>query len=118
MSIIVNVTEQEILNLPNDSELGEFVRQRYWREREQRDLKDYDDEKFIIFADETGLVKGIHIPKESHTNDEYTQNGYDKCVVCGKVSPYKSTTHIALRVGYVEGGGQGCFEPKMCEKVI
>jgi len=110
MSIVIKLTEQEILNLPNDAELGEFARQRYWNEKEQKELRDYDDEKFIIIADEDGLVKGIHLPKQN----SYVEDGYDKCVVCGKVSPYKTTTHIALRVGYVEGAGQGCFQPNSC----
>jgi hypothetical protein len=57
-------------------------------------------------------VKGIHLPSE----DPYVQNGYDKCVVCGKLSPYKTTTNIDLRIGYVEGAGQGCFQDKICEK--
>lgn len=105
MSINVTLSEEEILGTPNDMDLGEKVRQRYWIEKEHESLRDYDDEKFIIVADENGLVTGIHIPSE----DPYTHNGYDKCVVCGKVSPYKTTTNIDLRIGYVEGAGQGCF---------
>ena len=111
MSIYLTITEKDVLGHPNDYELGEFVRQRYWSEKKYEDLRDYDDEKFIIIADETGLVKGIHLPKES---DSYVENGYDKCVMCGKVSPYKSTTDINFRVGYVEGAGQGCFQPNKC----
>lgn len=43
----------------------------------------------------------------------------DKCVICSKETPYLMTTHIDYRVGYVEGGGQGCFQPQTCnsEKV-
>jgi hypothetical protein len=36
---------------------------------------------------------------------------YDKCVICGKESPYTIETPIHLRIGYVEGAGQGCFNP-------
>ena len=39
----------------------------------------------------------------------------DKCVLCGKESPYTMSTHIDLREGYVEGGGQGCFQPNRCK---
>ena len=112
MSINVILTEEEILGTPNDMDLGEKVRQRYWVEKEHESLRDYDDEKFVIVADENGLVTGIHVPSE----DPYTHNGYDKCVVCCKVSPYKTTTNIDLRIGYIEGGGQGCFQPQICEK--
>jgi len=31
---MVNLTEKEILNTPNDSELGEKVRAKYWEQRE------------------------------------------------------------------------------------
>lgn len=41
---------------------------------------------------------------------------YDECVTCGQKSPYSKRTHIDLRVGYVEGGGQGCFKPSICSK--
>ena len=112
MPINVTLTEEEILGTPNDMDLGEKVRQRYWVEKEHESLRDYDDEKFLIVADENGLVTGIHVPSE----DPYTHNGYDRCVVCGKVSPYKTTTNIDLRIGYIEGGGQGCFQPQICEK--
>jgi hypothetical protein len=40
----------------------------------------------------------------------------DKCVVCGKETPYNFETHIDHRVGYIEGGGQGCFQPHMCSQ--
>lgn len=32
----------------------------------------------------------------------------DKCVLCGKETEYDETTHIDLRIGYVEGDGQTC----------
>lgn len=34
---------------------------------------------------------------------------YDNCVICGRKSPYTVDTHIDMRIGYVEGAGQGCF---------
>jgi len=41
---------------------------------------------------------------------------YDTCFQCGKKSPYLVTTHIDLREGYLEGAGQGCFNPNVCKK--
>jgi len=32
----------------------------------------------------------------------------DKCIMCGKNSPYEYNVHIDLRVGYIEGAGQLC----------
>ena len=43
-------------------------------------------------------------------------DAFDVCVMCGKQSPYKRSTHIDHRIGYVEGAGQGCFEPHMCSQ--
>ena len=34
----------------------------------------------------------------------------DTCVICGKETPYDKTTHIDLRLYYVEGYGQLCKE--------
>ena len=111
MSKSITITQEEILNTPNDYELGEKVRKMYWEQMDEVSIREYDDEKFMIIADETGLVKGIHLPKAI----DYIENGYDKCVVCGKVSPYKTTTDINMRIGYVEGAGQGCFQPNSCK---
>lgn len=38
----------------------------------------------------------------------------DNCVVCGKPSPYEKNTDINFRYGYVEGGGQACHQPHIC----
>lgn len=32
----------------------------------------------------------------------------DKCVLCGKETPYTKETHIDYRSGYIEGAGQLC----------
>lgn len=113
MSITVSLTEKEILDTPNDFELGEKVRKMYWQQKELQTEEDIlrtkDDESYVLVADDSGMVIGIHLP-----DNDFTDNGYDKCVVCGKVSPYKTTTHIDLRIGYVEGAGQGCFQTEVC----
>lgn len=115
MSIVVNLTEKEILDTPNDFELGEKVRNKYWElkemQTEEQTLREKDDESYMLVVDDNGLVIGIHLPLQN----DFTDNGYDKCVMCGKVSPYKTTTSIDLRIGYVEGAGQGCFQPQSCK---
>jgi len=45
------------------------------------------------------------------------QNIYDVCGLCGLRSPYTIYHHIDYRIGYVEGGGQGCFQPQKCNKM-
>jgi hypothetical protein len=40
----------------------------------------------------------------------------DLCLTCGKETPYTVDTHIDLRLGYIEGAGQHCFQPKYCEE--
>jgi hypothetical protein len=41
-------------------------------------------------------------------------NPIEKCVVCGKDTPYRFNDHIDTRYGYVEGSGQGCYQPNVC----
>lgn len=43
-----------------------------------------------------------------------TKQEKDKCIICSKETPYLMTTHIDYRVGYLEGSGQGCFQPQTC----
>ena len=93
MSLKIKISEKEILDNPNDAELGSYVRTKYFKQKQQ-----------IIENDVLSLGQ---IP-------DY--NSYDKCVICGKESPYKVSTHINHRYGYVEGAGQGCFTPNQCEK--
>lgn len=33
----------------------------------------------------------------------------EKCVICAALTPYDESTHIDMRVGYVEGLGQLCY---------
>lgn len=72
----LTISENEILGLPNDADLGAYLREKFWAER----------------------------------NDPH-----DKCVLCGKISPYRRSTHIDFRIGYVEGAGQGCFQSHCCQ---
>lgn len=61
-----------------------------------------------LTIDENNLVTAVG------ENTKQQNSEYDTCVVCGKTSPYKVQTHIDYRIGYVEGAGQGCFQPKQC----
>jgi hypothetical protein len=87
MSIEVTITEKEIMETPNDFDLGEKVRQKYWEMKNDERVPPFD-----------------------------LDVEYDTCVLCGKQSPYTRSTHIDFRIGYVEGAGQGCFQPKTCER--
>lgn len=40
----------------------------------------------------------------------------DKCVLCGKETPYDKETHVDMRRGYYDGCGQTC--PGGCEQDI
>jgi hypothetical protein len=66
--------------------------------------EDYD---YLVGYDHLGCVL---------KQEEITKDTLDKCVICGKESPYLHSTHVDLRVGYVDGGGQGCFQPIECDK--
>jgi hypothetical protein len=93
MSLKVKISEQEILEHPNDTQLGSYVRGKYFAS------KKINGENNIL---DVGQIPDYDV--------------YDKCVICGKDSPYKTSTHIDMRLGYVDGVGQGCFSLKECEK--
>lgn len=140
MSIKITLTEEEILGTPNDSMLGEITRNKYWQARRNQEGPPRGDEHFSLTIGEDGLVKSInhewtcsicggdtseidydYLVGFDHLGcvlkeDEVKKDTYDKCVICGKETPYLRSTHIDLREGYVEGGGQGCFQPNICEK--
>jgi hypothetical protein len=78
MEINITLTEKEILERPNDMDLGKYIRGKF------------NHEKFI------------------------DNNSYDKCVICGKESPYLKSINVENRVGYVDGIGQTCFSPNEC----
>jgi hypothetical protein len=142
MSIKVTLTEKEILDTPNDSMLGELTRNKYWQARRDHEGPQYDDEHFGMVIGDDGLVKKIvhpytcsicggdtseidydylvgydHLGCVLKVEEETKEDEFDKCVICGKESPYLKSTHIDFRTGYVEGGGQGCFQPNSCDKV-
>ena len=141
MSIKVTLTEKEILETPNDSMLGELTRNKYWQARRNEEGPQYDDEDFGIVIGENGLVKKIIHPYTCSIcggdtseidydylvgydhlgcvlkTEEENPDSFDKCVICGKETPYLRSTHIDMRVGYIEGGGQGCFQPNNCDRV-
>ena len=133
MSITVILTENEILNTPNDAMLGELTRNKYWRARRDAEGPQYDDEHFGMIIGEDGLVKSINRPyrcsicnKDTSKVDydylvgydhltcvleqenETKQNEYDRCVICNKETPYLRSTHIDMRYCYIEGSGQLC----------
>ena len=93
MGIKIKITEQEILDKPNDAELGSYVRKKYMVQQE-------------LMKQEIDVLSIGQIP----------DNEPERCLVCGKFSPYVRSTHIDMRIGFIEGGGQGCFMPTNCEK--
>lgn len=139
MDITVTLTQEEILNRPNDYDLGEYVRNKFWQERRNQEGPPVDDEHFMMEINPDGTVKRIIKPwvcsicGQDTSNIEYDYlvgfnhlacvlNGdpkmdeKDKCVICGQETPYLRSTNIYERVGYVEGGGQGCYQPHICDK--
>ncbi len=56
MSITVKVTQEEILNTPNDFVLGELVRNKYWQERRNQEGPPVDDEHFFLDGTSTPII--------------------------------------------------------------
>ena len=78
--------KQEILDNPNDMELGSFVRRKYLIDSNKKKSPNIDRMSIIE-------IKGEEP---------------ESCVLCGKLSPYTFSTHIDMRHGYIEGAGQLC----------
>ena len=132
------ITKEEILSRSNDYELGKFIRQRFWEQYEEEIITNSDEHVGLVIG-EDGLVKRIVRAEEMNQtcsicgestfrissehlagNDHLEcvlrqQDEYDKCVLCGRETSYKRSTHIDLRIGYVEGVGQTC--DGTCRKV-
>lgn len=93
--ITITLTESEILATPNIYDLGKLVQDRFWVQKKR--------------ADEMARIL-------QETQPEIPFPKYDQCLLCGADSPYTQNTPIYSRLGYIEGFGQGCFEPAECEK--
>ena len=48
------------------------------------------------------LSCALEAENKAHADD------YDHCVLCGVETAYKRSTHIDMRIGYIEGAGQLC----------
>ena len=63
-----------------------------------------------LTINDDGLV--TKVGHDSGGSYEYTtiKDGeqFDNCVLCGNQTQYKTSTHIDMRYGYVEGVGQLC----------
>lgn len=135
----VTISEQEILSKPNYYELGEYLHTKYWEMKRNLEHGRNDDENFIIHSNENNVVTKIQKPwtcsicgKDTSEVEYDYLVGYDHlacvlqgdpkmdekdiCVICGQETPYLRSTPIDQRIGYVEGGGQGCYQSHICDK--
>jgi len=90
----IQITEQEIMQTPNNFILGELVRKKMWEQKELR--KSNLDEHVILEIGEDGVVNAIR-------RDEL-----EVCIVCGKQTDVPVSRHVDYRSRYVEGAGQCC----------
>ena len=93
----IKIATREILERPNDLELGKYVREKYWNEI--NNLVKNSDEHVKLVVDDYGHVVGI----EERSDDEY-----ESCVICGRKTSYIKNTHVDMRKGYIDGVGQAC----------
>ena len=50
-------------------------------------------------------MEELQLLRESDTDQDY-----DHCVKCSKITKYKKTDNVTLRSGYIDGAGQLCTE--------
>ena len=76
------------------------------------------DKEIILYPNDFELGKLVRKKMlKERLKEENKFVEYDFCVICGKQSPYTKETHIDMRINYIEGGGQGCFQPNICDKI-
>ena len=107
MAIKITITEEEILNTSNNFLLGETIRNKYWQVRKALDNIKFDDDNILLNVNEDSIITSL---------GRLDSEKYDKCVICGKDSPYFETTHIESRINYIVGFGQICVDKKKCKK--
>lgn len=54
------------------------------------------------------LVGTDHLGCVLKAESKMLADEYDTCIMCDTKTPYKRSTHIDMRVGYIEGAGQLC----------
>ena len=113
--IKITISEKDIFERSNDFELGEFVRAKYW---ELKNVQEGYSDLGKLLAKKLSRGNNSIDNAENQNQSSSTQLcSKDRCVICGDESPYLVSTHIDLRIGYVEGGGQGCFQPHTCKAI-
>jgi hypothetical protein len=54
------------------------------------------------------LINYDHLACALEAENKAKANEYECCVLCGKETVYKRSTHVDMRHGYIEGAGQLC----------
>lgn len=123
MSININLTEKKNFETPNDSDLGELARNKFWKEKSKYSRAPENVAEMMVTTN-NDIIESIPSDDEISEWDVTLMDGledenyeYDHCVICGMETPYLRSTHIDLRIGHIEGGGQGCFKPNICDKI-
>jgi len=49
-----------------------------------------------------------HLGCALEAESKISADEFDHCIMCGVETPYKRSTHIDMRIGYIEGAGQLC----------
>jgi len=69
-----------------------------------------------IYHNPNNEVLGDYVRKKFNHEMYVNRNSFDKCIICGEETPYLVSTHVDDRIGYVQGCGQGCYQPNKCDK--
>ena len=75
-------------------------------------LSDYDHLSCALEAEQKRQYTKIEYGPGDAVVDRppYKSDEYDSCVLCGVETSYKRSTHIDMRIGYIEGAGQLCIK--------
>jgi hypothetical protein len=80
----ITITEKEILSIPNDQDLGEYIRKKYWETKNETEyILDLEYDNCVICGKQTPYTKNTHILDRIN----YVEGAGQMCVNisnCGK----------------------------------
>ena len=71
-------------------------------------LNGYDHLSCALKEEKPKYTKMEYGPGDAVIDRPPYKDEFDHCVLCGVETAYKRSTHIDMRIGYIEGAGQLC----------
>ena len=114
-TVDVGGIKMKIVNYDMKKQADLFYKQyKEKKDMENKTFEEYRKAYEVAGENLANYIKSMNIKEYGDDMTEEEKFVFDKCVVCGKLTPYPKTLDISLRHCYVEGGGQLCVD--CCKK--